>query len=341
MANNYLLHVTAGSDYDSSKHQTVLVNAPNSTHITSRHCTIDLSVRIQNYRGLPQDSPQTSPYFSTRTHKKDQYSIEFRLTPHTDIPAKDLLFGNDFDRPVRDRLPPGFGTAFSIVKRFIDPGLEGDFYSDQPHLYGCALSSFNVIWVGSRPEDEDEVRNEDITGATDAGKEGNEEEGDIRALQEGGDIAGVAWRKERGVPTDMAARKKWALTPAHQEGWVWEKGREYQVDFFNPYLDFNDFSLKLPGFSISVLGFMGGEDYLRYVLRNKETGDVLFVVVFALVKREDYEKEMSKEEDTNVQKEKEEGVEEGEHVAGEGTQKVLEDRHEGETSFVPRNDDVD
>ena len=26
-----------------------------------------------------------------------------------------------------------------------------------------------------------------------------------------------------------------------------------------------DFSLKLPGFSLSVLGYLGGEDYLRYV----------------------------------------------------------------------------
>lgn len=345
MADKYLLHVTAGSDYDTSKHQTVLVNSPQATHISSEQCTIELSVRIQNYRGLPEDSPPTSPYFSTPTHKKDQYSIEFRLTPHKDISADNLLFGNDFDRPVRDRLPPGFGTAFSIVKRFIDPGLEGDFYSDRPHLYGCALSSFNVVWVGSRTEgedvkDEEDLKDEDTTGATNA-TEG--EVAGVKALEEGGDAAGLAWRKEHEVPTDMAARKKWALTPAHQQRWMWEKGREYRVDFFNPYLDFNDFSLKLPGFSISVLGFMGGDDYLRYVLRNKETGDVLFVVMFALVKREDYEKELAEKE-----KDKKKtgnldggGQEQGSSLKSEGTKGVVENRHEGEASFVPRSEDLD
>jgi Protein of unknown function (DUF1769) len=32
------------------------------------------------------------------------------------INGDDLVFGNDFDHPIRDRLPPGFGTAFKIVK---------------------------------------------------------------------------------------------------------------------------------------------------------------------------------------------------------------------------------
>ena len=56
-----------------------------------------------------------------------------------------------------------------------------------------------------------------------------------------------------------------------------------------------------------MLGYLGGDDYLRYyarliihivfpndcryVLKNKETGDVLFVVVFSLVKKSEIEKE--------------------------------------------------
>lgn len=192
--------------------------------------------------------------------------------------------------------------------------------------------------AGGQDGEEEEVRNEDTTGATHAAEA--EQEGN--ALTEGGNTAGLAWRMEHGVPTDMAARKKWALTPAHQEQFVWETGREYKVDFFNPYLDFNDFSLKLPGLSISVLGFMGGEDYLRYVLRNKETGEVLFVVVFALVKREEYEKEVAAKE-RKVGKTAEGGEGEGEEgiSKGEGKKEVIGDRHEGEKSFVPQSDDLD
>ncbi len=69
------------------------------------------------------------------------------------ISAADLQFGNDFDHPIRDRLPPGFGTAMNIVRWWIDPGLEGDAYADMPYLYGPALSSFNAVHVGSVAHD--------------------------------------------------------------------------------------------------------------------------------------------------------------------------------------------
>jgi hypothetical protein len=78
----------------------------------------DRSDPQQNYRGLPRGSPSTSPYFSLPPHakNKDAYSICFRFRLKEDINGNDLVFGNDFDHPIRDRLPPGFGTAFKIVK---------------------------------------------------------------------------------------------------------------------------------------------------------------------------------------------------------------------------------
>ena len=140
------------------------------------------------------------------------------------------MFGNDFDQPVRDRLPPGFSTAFKIVKWAIDPGLDGDVYSDTPHLYGPALSSINVLRVGEKVSRDGQ------------GKEGGwkipsyvHEDG----IEEGGDGDGVEVRKETGIPEDAAARKKWFLDEKKREGFNWEEGRVYRGDFFNPYLDFN------------------------------------------------------------------------------------------------------
>lgn len=363
MADQYLLHVTAGSDYDSSKHQTVLVNTHTPTQITNPHCTISLSVRVQNYRGLPPNSPTTSPYFSHPSHKKDQYSIELSLTPrgdNSDVSAANLLFGNDFERPVRDRLPPGFGTAFSIVKRFIDPGLEGDFYSDKPHLYGCALSSFNVLWVGDKKDEKEEEEGEtavttDTASTIDGEEQQQAPEGAAAAaavkdsettmtpLEEGGSTTGLSWRHTNSIPSDSSSRKKWALSPTAQSSFQWECNREYRLDFFNPYLDFNTFSLKLPGFSISVLGFMGGEDYLRYVLREKESGEVWFVVVFSLVKREEYEEEEKTRKEKKVSDEEGEGERKPRETSEEkeGEEEVEGNRHEGEASFVPRSDDLD
>lgn len=122
-------------------------------------------------------------------------------------------------------MPYGTGTAFKIVKSLIDPGLEGDLYSDEPHLYGNALSSVNILWVGEKVKESDVLSKEDGEGE--------------KAIEEGGDAEGEGWRKERGVPEKADARKKYFLTKAHTEAWDWEAGRVYKGDFFNPYLDFN------------------------------------------------------------------------------------------------------
>jgi hypothetical protein len=202
--------------------------------------------------GLPRNSPSTSPYFSHAPHTHDQYSINFSFVPHSTHSTSALVFGNDFDRPIRDRLPPGFSTAFKIVKWAIDPGLDGDVYADKPYLYGPALGSLNVVSVGGKAEksgdryeiDEDDVPDEDGT-------------------QEGAEDEGEEWRQKTGVPKDAGQRKKWALVEANQAKWQWEEGRVYKADFFNPYLDFNEFALKLPGFSLGILGHVERNDNLR------------------------------------------------------------------------------
>lgn len=47
MAENYILQVTAGSNYDVSKHQIVPVNQAQTVQIDNDLCSIDLNVRIQ------------------------------------------------------------------------------------------------------------------------------------------------------------------------------------------------------------------------------------------------------------------------------------------------------
>lgn len=174
MADKYILRVTAGPSYDLADHTEVPVNSPTPVKISTKHMDVELNVRIQNYHGLPLNSPESSPYFDQEPHSKnkDQYSIAFQFTPKAPEPAKaptntelvdpddrepegipgsDLQFGNDFDHPIRDRLPPGFSYAMKIVKWWIDPGLDGDPYADSPYLFGPALSSFNHIRVSDQP----------------------------------------------------------------------------------------------------------------------------------------------------------------------------------------------
>lgn len=290
MAQNYVIRVTAGSDYDVSKHTEVPVNTPTPVEISHPHMRASLSVRVKNYSGLPRNSPATSPYFSTPEHTGDTYSLALSFTPidpsedgkaqkkadktkEDEAPVEgiaggDLQWGNDFEHPIRDRLPPGFNTALNIVKWWIDPGLDGDAYSDKPHLYGPALSSFNTLRVGAPAKKPD-------TEAEECGI----------WVEEGGDEDGLAWREEKGVPSDRKARMKWALGAAAKQSWVWEYGRTYAADFFNGYLDFSDFALRLPGYNMPIMKYWDGQG-LRYVLRNRSTGEAYLVVVFTLYRKE-------------------------------------------------------
>jgi hypothetical protein len=203
----------------------------------------------QNYHGLPYSSPPTSPYFSLPAHSKnkDQYSISFRFKPHTPINGDDLVFGNDFDNPIRDRLPPGFGTAFKIVKWAVDPGLDGDVYADKPYLYGPLGSSLNIFRVGEKKMGEAEDNEELEVG--EAGL----------VSEEGGEGDGERFRKEKGVPDGEAARKKWFLVEENRKRWEYEAGRVYWGDFFNSYLDFNEFALRLPGFTLPIMQYWDGQ----------------------------------------------------------------------------------
>ncbi|KAI2604378.1 DUF1769-domain-containing protein [Hypoxylon fragiforme] len=324
MAEKYIVRVTAGPDYDIDQHIVVPVNSHEPVKISNELVDAEINVRVQNYHGLPRNSPSTSPYFSLEPHStnKDQYSIAVRFTPkrpaktsrskptskdpsrssstsrvpQDDIPpessspatavedddesidgisGEDLHFGNDFDHPIRDRLPPGFNYAMNIVKWWIDPGLEGDAYADKPYLYGPALSSFNTIHIGSG--------------------EVSPEKGGL-SFEEGGDQDGLKERKEVGMPGGAKERMQWALKAANKSRWAFQYDKTYCLDFFNPYLDFNEFSLRLPGFTLPIMKYWDGQGLryrpkrshiLRYVLRNRSTNDTYFVVVFTLHLKED------------------------------------------------------
>lgn len=224
-SHEYLLAVTAGPDYKEQK--PILVNSEQPVRINSKLCSVDLTIRIQNYRGSDATAKETSPYFSDSAHTHDLYSLSFAFTPKQDINGHDLVFGNDFDHPIRDKLPPGFQQAFNLVKWFIDPGMYGDVHADEPYLYGPALSSINTFRVGSKDDREHEGLVEQRANET------------VQIVVEGADGEGKEARSSKGIPDDAAARKKHFLTEQHLKDFTFEKGREYACDFFNPYLDFN------------------------------------------------------------------------------------------------------
>lgn len=176
--------------------------------------------------GYPDNSPKTSPYFSHPLHQSDQYSISFCIDfKTTSQNGDDVVFGNDFDHPIRDSLPPGFQSALRIVQWTIDPTMDGDAYADKPYLYSPALATWNQFRIGEMmlqgklPSVHDKV------------------------VEEGADGAGAV-EMRTGIPEDARGRRKYFQYEENRKEFVWQAGRLYWADFGNPYLGFQGWFLQ-------------------------------------------------------------------------------------------------
>ncbi|KAL2822738.1 hypothetical protein BDW59DRAFT_149408 [Aspergillus cavernicola] len=267
-ASKYRLKVTAGCDYDPATHQDVPVNEAQTLRLENEHASTNLSVRIQNYTGYPDNSPKSHAYFSHPLHQSDQYSISFATSFKQPVNGNNLIFGNDFDRPIRDRLPPGFNAALRLVQWTIDPSLDGDAYADKPYLYSPALATWNQFRIGNRIDQEG----------------GGLPDIHDLVIDEGGDDEGANLREKNGIPGTVDGRRNHFQKEESRKGWEFEEGRVYFADFGNQYLDFNEFMLRLPGFNINAVNYIDEKTHsLRYVMKNRVTGEVYLVVVFTLV----------------------------------------------------------
>lgn len=141
-----MLLVKVGSDYKSCDKECLVnqgeeYNVPINTAVGPAK----VAVRIANYNG----KNQTDKYFDEGNgHQSDGVSIQFQITFNEDVNGDDVIWGNDFDKPIRDMLPYGTSIGLKILK-WIDPTVDGDVYADEPYLYGKALGSIPSIQEGS------------------------------------------------------------------------------------------------------------------------------------------------------------------------------------------------
>ncbi|PWY87410.1 DUF1769-domain-containing protein [Aspergillus heteromorphus CBS 117.55] len=263
------LKVTAGTSYSPSTHQPVNINSDSPLRLTSPLITSSLWVRIQNHNPSPPSTSSTNAYFAHPPTTKNLYSLTFtlRFPASTHVTGNDLLFGNDFDHPIREYLPPGFGTGLRIVKSVLDPSLEGDAYADKPYLLSPGVAAWNFFSIGEKKEEEEEEE---------------EEEGNL-IVSEGSTGSGIEERQKYHIPEEAGARRSHFLREDARKEFVFEGGRTYAADFGNPYLDFNEFAIRLPGISFHIRKYVSEKNnVLRYVLKNRGTGEVYFVVCFTV-----------------------------------------------------------
>lgn len=158
--------------------------------------------------------------------------------------------------------------------------MQGDLYAEQPWIYGSVLSSMNVIHVkGPNTPAPSEVgtAEEEVVGETEV-EGGALEDGDAVMEEDTSAIASVALP----IPQTSAGRKKFFLDDAKKREVSFRKGYTYGFDFFGPWLDFNSFQVKLPGFTVNLLRYWDGQP-VRYVLKNMATGNVYAVIVLDFI----------------------------------------------------------
>lgn len=300
---NYKLQVTAGSSYDESTHQIVTVNDTEPLLIDGPHMTVNLHVRVRDFTGLPSSSPNDSIYFDHHGHRKDRYSIAFSFVPKKDVNSKNLVWGNDFDHPIRDQLPPAFPIALKIAK-LLDPGIECDAYSDRPWAYGPALSCWFSFRIGERKQERGYNKEDiDVDAQRICDGEGDESPGATspgatseRVIEEGADGEGCATREHHAIPETAKKRRRHFLSGPNREAFNFEKGRLYHADFYNPYFDPNKVHLRLPGIQIRVLKYVNERTHtLRYVFKDSEKEEVYLIVVLKLLFGEELEKALERD----------------------------------------------
>jgi hypothetical protein len=187
--------------------------------------------------------------------------------------GSDIVMGFDYGHSIKHQLPPGFRYAMKIATSLLDPGLYSDPYSDQPYLYGPALSSFFAFRIGEKTS---------IVSPSD--QLAQLEQDSANVIEEGAYGSGAEIRETLNMPSKWKKRRKFYLNAKALADFTFEKDRMYHADFFNPHLDFANFALRLPGFSISVARYVDEKTHhLRYVLRNRKTEQVLLVVIFKLL----------------------------------------------------------
>lgn len=181
--------------------------------------------------------------------------------------------GFDYDHSIKHQLPPGFKYAMKIATTMLDPGLYSDPYSDNPYLYGPALSGLFTLNIGELTSEVSADQQLTSLFSQNSG-----------VVEEGATGSGQSIRDTLSLPPKWKKRRKHFLTASNLENFTFEKGRMYHADFFNPYLDFANFSLRLPGFSISIARYIDEKTHhLRFVVKNRASNEPLFVVFFKLL----------------------------------------------------------
>lgn len=247
------------------------------------------TVRIKSFTGQDPSGVEhrkDAPYFNDQYRKGITWSIQvqgrFLEAANTD----DIVFGNQFEKPIRDHLPYGTSLALQFVK-VVDPNMQHDLYADKPWAFSPYIATMNHFNIQRLPggalqssgSAKDDFKAEgypefpspaveagqsssasqsgyviDSTAAlvskADKDSEGKSQlEDQYSKLMDRTTFLGLDWPADQGSANDheaQAARKKLFSSKANRQAISFTPQDVFTSDFAQGYIDFNSLYLSIP-----------------------------------------------------------------------------------------------
>ncbi|ORY22827.1 hypothetical protein BCR39DRAFT_487597 [Naematelia encephala] len=255
----------------------ITVNSTSPTPIKTDHFDGEISVYIKDYNGDHQGG-DGSVYFSSKGRESMTYGIVVRGHFLEEINADDVVFGNVFEKSVKDHLPWGTSIATKFMY-FVDPTLEIDIYADKPWALSPTLACMNYLSLGtSKPEGH--VVEEDSLP-------------ELKILYEGSSSPPDAPSDEK---SHVSARRKWLGNAENRKNTTITSDTQVGLEFCNGLLDFNTLSATLPQpfrLQVPLLKYWDGQPVTYVCQKRHEKGEspvggdrVYFSVAFEIVDEE-------------------------------------------------------
>lgn len=185
------------------------------------------------------------PYDELAQDPEPNLRLEIDFKPKSPITGNDLVFGNDFQLPIKDYVPTTLlATGLKFFTWFINPTIKGDLYSDKPYLYGLALNSFTFLAVNNSDKAK---APEELTGSVLAPPSAKEASNFKENLNENTDNA-------LEIPDNSFARKKFFTKHSHCEDFVFHENASYKFRFDTNFLKLSDskYAVSIPTYGLKT-----------------------------------------------------------------------------------------
>ncbi|KAF9290164.1 hypothetical protein BGZ68_007748 [Mortierella alpina] len=309
----YRLRVSAGPSPDPKALKPITVNDDaNPLLIETDELIAQIVVRIRGldktlgyHEAQKQDGLKSlpdSPWFTKPGGDNNLSSVQISCRFKREWPGDQIVFGNQFEKPLR--LPPFSSIALRFIQ-YIDPGLQADIYCDRPWAFSPLIATMNTVNVtgwhldkATKQKVEQEGQNKDKEHLESELPPWPSPEGDHiledtsllfnkESERKADDSGGKEVLEEAKVPAlDRSARRSYFAKPANLSNHRYRPDQVYGFDFFNPYLDFANFTLKVPGFSVDITKYWDGQP-LTYIIKSKDSSVVFMAFQFELIPVED------------------------------------------------------